>query len=423
MEQIINLGTVLKRQVPNADKVYIASALMKEYGFNILESASGTAKVKLLLGIDLPTPPSAFEYLISHESIESRVFQDEKISYHPKVYLLEVDGAWQAFVGSANFTEGGCESNIEMTLATDDPEHTSQLLKWFEKVYDQGIEVDANWLEDYKKHWNSTKDADNQKRKSLKSFKRKFSKASTIDMLAKYNFNGQFFQYDHHNAFSGNKPRERKNPDVIEERMNVKRRLLDLHDLIWPIIQKTNWNLNHHYDSNHIVSSHAHSEGTADELHALWLSFNRPKREFQKLAANSTPLLQMRLQVLVRYTNVAVHLTVGKNGGGYFERMTIREKLRRRDDDFLPEFSSLLANLPEPYYLDINGENRNVHSFDSESDLRDFILKDDQENHYFIIGRMYQPDASEISKTTIARTVIDEFERLMPIYKLLTVPV
>ncbi len=417
---VINLGDVLKHQVAKADKFYVATALMSSHGFEVLRKASGSCEVKLVVGIDLSTPVDVFEELLQMD-YDFRVFREENKVYHPKVYMLQIDDKWQAFIGSGNFTKGGLASNLEMTVGIADDEIIGQLLEWFDKVYEKGIVIDESWLKEYRDLMDQTITLNNERRKLLNDFKAKEQILS--DPLTKYDFRNQFFKYEHHNAFSGDKPRERKDPEVIEERMGVKRRLLDLHDLIWPTIRKTNWNLNHHYDSSHIVSSHAHSEGTADELRALWLSYNRPKKEFQKLDSASTPLLQMRLQVLVRYTNVAIHLTIGKNGGGYYERMTIREKLRRRDDDFLSRFSALLTNLPESYYIDIAGVNRNVHSFEDESELRDFLLTDDQINHYFIIGRQYQPDSQEVGNESIVQTVIAEFERLMPIYNLLTVPV
>lgn len=421
LSHILKLGDFLRAQIEKADKFYIATALMKEYGLNLLKRAPENCEIRLLLGIDLPTPVSIFEYLLAQDKIKFKVFQEAKRTYHPKVYLIQINNEWQAYVGSANFTQGGFESNVEMTIPVTEKEDIDELLLWFDSVYKKGNNINDAWLVKYQNYFSKANEQKNKGRKLLDQFKNEIE--AEKDPLSKFDFNGQFFQYEHHNAFSGRKPRERYDEEIINERLGVKRRLLDLHDLVWPNIKSKKWNIDHHYDSSHIVSSHTHSEGTSDELSALWLSYNRPKKEFKKLDHDSTPLNQMRLQVLVRYLNVAIHLTVGKDGGGYYERMNIREKLRQHDEYFLPEFLRLLIQLPESYYIRIAGVKKNVHSFKDETELRAFLLTDNLGNHYFIIGRKYIPDAREISKVSIAATVMSDFDRLIPIYKLLTVPV
>ncbi|MEP1778869.1 phospholipase D-like domain-containing protein [Reichenbachiella sp.] len=421
-KHIINLGDVLRHQLTKASKFYAATALMKEYGQEMLDKTSESCEVRLLLGIDLPTPLNVLEHLNNKPSIELRVFDDDGKTFHPKVYLLQIDDEWHAYVGSANFTKGGFESNVEMTLAAVDSELTEQLLTWFQNEFENGHVIDEKWLNKYKNYLTEVNELDKRKRQLLKDFKKSRQKTSENDPLVKYDFTGQFFQYEHHNAFSGNKPRERNDSGVIDERLEVKRRLLDLHDLVWPEIKAKSWNLNYHYDSNHIVSSHFHSQGTGDELHALWLSYNRPKKEFQKLDPNSTPLFQMRMQVLVRHLNVAIHLTVGKDGGGYFERKNIYDKLRRHDSSFLESFHGLLTNLPSSFYINVANDQRGVHSV-KKDELPDYLLKDDTDRYYFLFGKAYAPDDHNISEQNIVATVMQDFSKLMPIYELLKVPV
>lgn len=417
---VISLGDILKHQLAKASKFYVATAMMNDYGLYFLQKAPKTCKTKLVVGIDLPTPVNVFEDLMKDTSLSLRVFQDEKKTFHPKVYLLQIDNQWQAFVGSANFTRGGFESNVEMTVASVDEEHISHLLDWFETVFNRGRKIDENWLSRYKEYLLASKELEDKQLSLLKHFK---NSLINTEPLTNYDFAGQFFQHEHHNAFSGSKPRERNNPIVIQERMEVKKRLLDLHDALWPRLKTKKWNLDPHYDSSHIVSSHAHSQGTSDQLHALWLSYNRPGKEFKKLDPESTPLLQMRIQVLVRHLNVAIHLTVGKNGGGYFERMNILERLKRRDQSFLQNLQRELKGLPGTFYIEVAEDERNVHSFEDDNSLRDYLLKDDIERFYFIIGTAYSPDDPRLSEVAIVNTVLNDFENLIPIYKLFTVPV
>lgn len=416
---IITLGDVLKYQAPKAKRLFIATALMNDYGLDFLKKVPSSCAVKLLIGVDLPTPYEVIKAL-SESHYDTRIFRDPAKSFHPKVYLLEIEGKWQAYVGSANFTQGGFESNVEMTIGSGDDEHTKQLLEWFDLIYKRGKPIDDQWLKDYRIYTNELSELEAKRKQLLQDFKKR---PETNDPLTKYDFTGQFFQYEHYNAFSGSKPWERTDPGVIKERLNVKRKLLDLHNVLWQTLQPKKWNVEPHYESNNIVSSHEHSIGTADRLHSLWLSYNRPKKEFRKLDPNATPLTQMRLQVLVHHMDCAIHLTVGKDGGGYFERKNINEKLRRRDTSFLENFQLLLTDLPDSFYINVAGEKRSVRDFSTNEELRDYVLKDDLDNHYFLIGTAYEPNDPKLRSATIVSTIVSDFERLIPLYKFFTVPV
>jgi HKD family nuclease len=108
------VAQTLTRVLPKATKFYGAVALMNDYGLSLIKQLSSGCKTKLVLGIDLPTPHKVFQELSDMPTVKFTVHQTNK-AFHPKVYLLEVEKKWHAFVGSANFTQGGFETNIEMT--------------------------------------------------------------------------------------------------------------------------------------------------------------------------------------------------------------------------------------------------------------------------------------------------------------------
>ena len=418
---IQNLGMVLEAILPQASKVYIAIAMINDYGLKLLHKVQNSAEIKLITGIDLPTPPDALKQLVEANQIDLRVYSKPGSTFHPKVYLLEIEKEWSAYVGSANFTKGGMQNNQEMTIGVGDAEMITELKAWFEALFQESQSIDQAWVNDYEAKWNEINSLNQQKRALLNQFKSEQQAISSNDPLKKYDFTNQFFKYEHHHAFCGDKPWNRNDEGVIKERMQVKKRFYKLHDLLWPEIRRKKWNVEPHYEFDHIVSSHEHSIGTSDALHALWLSYNKPKKEIKFFDQSSTPLLQMRLQVLIRHTNVAFHLTVGKDGGGILERKEIANRLRSDSETFLEQFNELLKGLPQDYYINVGDDERNVHHFNNDS-LYDYLKRDDIENHYFLIGTKFSPDYEGLDKNRIVTTTIQEFTRLFPLYQFLSIP-
>ena len=55
----------------------------------------------------------------------------------------------------------------------------------------------------------------------------------------------QFFEQIHYVAFDGNKPNLDDN-NTRSERENVRTKLLELDNYLWPFIQSKNWDLHRH---------------------------------------------------------------------------------------------------------------------------------------------------------------------------------
>ena len=418
-----NIAQVLTKLLPQASKFYGAIALVKDYGVSLIKQLPADCEIKVLLGVDLPTPHKVFLDLAAIKNVTLKVYEETNINYHPKVYLIEVEKKWHAFVGSANFTQGGFESNIEMTAHFDDGKQIDFLLEWFNKLFTTSTVVDEVWLAAYDAYCKEREELDTKRRVLLKGFKGRRIKANPI---SGYNFQGQFFQFVHHDAFSGSKPWDRSKI-IVKERIKAADRLYELHKTVFPLIKKKNWNIEPHYVEEHIISSTEHGEYTRDELDAIWLSYNRPEKEVKKLISlfgeTQTPLYQMRLQVLLRVDNVAVHLTVGKDGGGWRERDQIAKMLHDESDVRVLTFHKLLKDLSNSFYIEIAKVPVQANSFKEKDDLRKHLAKDNIATYYFIIGTKYRPDDKRISSASIANTVMSDFEQLIPIYKFLTVPV
>ena len=130
-----NLGQELKSLLNKADEIWVAVALISEYGLNFIQKNSPKGiKQNYLLGIDLPTDPKALIKLSNQQTLSdvNVGMYTEMQFYHPKVYIVRTRKLFTAFVGSANCTKRGLSSNIEMSVLITNQEECKRLLDWYE---------------------------------------------------------------------------------------------------------------------------------------------------------------------------------------------------------------------------------------------------------------------------------------------------
>ncbi|WP_420636400.1 phospholipase D-like domain-containing protein [Candidatus Palauibacter sp.] len=106
----------------------------------LLESAAGrNVKIRAIVGISgNATHPDALDELF--EIGHLRIVRDEGRLFHPKVYVFhygERRVAGRAWIGSANFTDGGFWRNEEVMLELGGEKEFEELASWFEDRWNQ----------------------------------------------------------------------------------------------------------------------------------------------------------------------------------------------------------------------------------------------------------------------------------------------
>lgn len=419
--KIIKLQSQLLSEIKTAEEVCIASAIVSDAALDfLLSECADECKLRLLIGIDLPTPDSVLErlFLLKSKNLEVKIFTKQGF-FHPKLYL--VNGKSRiGFIGSGNFTEGGLGRNIELFHKITEEEVLDEYQAWFEQYFALGSELTTEWLKEYSDFYKERSEFEAADKRRVGDFKRRLSGDNGGLYLSSIDFTNQFFKLHHHQAFEGNKPNQRT-VEADKERYDVKMRLMELHDLVYPLIQAKGWNLHPHSMEQHIVSSYQHGEHTAESLGALWLHYGRSQADLDKFkdlfGENQSSLYHMRLQVLVHDNRVSIWLRVGKNNGSIVDRNNF--KTRMKDVPYRDKFFQLLTALPQEFFIEINGEWRGIKSFKNSNELYEFVKVDDIKRHYFIIGTEYLPNAKEVSEKEIARTIIRDFEKMLPLYELI----
>lgn len=158
MAIITKLGTQLETQLKTAKSAYIASALCSDFALKLLSHAPKKCAVKIVTGVNLPTPATVLHELRTLYHDNARIFK--QTFYHPKVYIFQKrDDSYIAYISSGNFTQGGLYDNIELTYEVTDPKECKTLLDWFtDDIFKNSSVITDAFLEDYKafqKKWNT----------------------------------------------------------------------------------------------------------------------------------------------------------------------------------------------------------------------------------------------------------------------------
>ena len=102
---------------------------------------------------DALTGLPAIRDAITNEQISLKTFSEAK--FHAKAYLMDAKEPSPvdfAIIGSSNFTKPGLCENIELNLFTTDQAHIAGLREWYNELWAEGEEVNAELLKVIERH-------------------------------------------------------------------------------------------------------------------------------------------------------------------------------------------------------------------------------------------------------------------------------
>ena len=150
-------------QLRSATHFSIGMALITLGGLETIASSvevclkrGGTGRV--LIGIDLPTPPEAIETLVEWQAghpdqLDVRIFESgiSRI-FHPKLAIFHAAKSRSAIVGSANLTDGGFHKNYEASTLVTDAAAVQTLTDYFDEHFKGGHAraISEKWLSRYR---------------------------------------------------------------------------------------------------------------------------------------------------------------------------------------------------------------------------------------------------------------------------------
>ncbi|MBK8244326.1 MAG: hypothetical protein IPK88_12935 [Saprospiraceae bacterium] len=190
MTKITNkLSDNLKSAFKTADEIWIAVALLNLHGFDfIFKTIKKDCKINFIGGVDLPTDPAALTNLLLLKTKQKHTvgaYIMTKEVFHPKVYIVSTDNHLKSFIGSANCTNGGLDSNIEMTVEIDNQETSKQLLDWFFKIQHKSQILTTDFIADYLPKYKNRLKRRKEEQAEIKDFKETEQKKLEANLKAK----------------------------------------------------------------------------------------------------------------------------------------------------------------------------------------------------------------------------------------------
>jgi len=188
---ITKLSDKIKSEFKKADEIWVAVALLNNSGLNlVLNSLKESCKKNFLIGIDLPTDPKALKKLYDLQltsGFNVRI-HTEKEYFHPKLYLSKNKFDFTGFIGSANCTNGGLNSNIELSLMTKESQTCEDLKKWFENSFELGKPITSRFLSKYQADYDERLRRKREDEKIAKKEKRELEKEVEATFIERKEF-------------------------------------------------------------------------------------------------------------------------------------------------------------------------------------------------------------------------------------------
>lgn len=104
------------------------------------------------------TEPSAL-YLLKdqlYDQADIRVFESNKVAFHPKTYIFVSNEGGEVYVGSSNLSHSALVSGVEWNyrlLSKQEPDDFDQFISNFDRLFSQARVVDDKWLKEYSLSW------------------------------------------------------------------------------------------------------------------------------------------------------------------------------------------------------------------------------------------------------------------------------
>lgn len=415
LTMIQQIQSQLEKNLPLAKNVYIATALIKNYGYTLIKRLiPDQCKVHYIIGINLPSDWVVFKQLYDapKTEIEALIYTGPQ-TYHPKMYLIEkADGTWTAFVGSGNTTNGGLLGNIEMSIQINDKAQCLQLYSWFNGLKKYASNINAEFLNSYKNTEKSIKKRQSSTRADTAAL-RKILLGNQLIVPIKINAS-QFFGAAQFAAYSQVNWTDYSQA-ADQRRFTVREKFKALHQAIHPQFSDYKlFELHAHSHKPSIISHYQYRRGfNKPELQSMWLHYGYAKNEYKKDKFGNHP----RIQLILHHDDIGIWLVVGKDNGSGFERERLKKRLKN-GSFFNDLFFTTIKILGGDYWIDISRKNKSISKIETAGQLTELLLNDQPQN-YFIIGRTFDPSDSELSSSQIAETVLMEFERLYALYLLI----
>ena len=389
----------------------IATAAISEAGFDFIRSRIPTkTKIEIVTGLDVPTSPEVLRRIWRNYQGRITLNIYTRNFFHANVYIFDLPFRKSvAFVGSGHFTLEGIKDSEELFYKITDAKEIETLKSWFIGYYEFAEPLSEALIDEYELLYPTLKQRDYASRQEKKQVLALTTAGISWDHIR---LKHQFFKKEDYLALSSNRARI-TTPELHAERVSVQNKLLQLHEQIKEHVHKLK--LHEAADSSAVVSSHDPAKHTDHQLRSMWLTYGRSAAELIKYGTDTALADVMRLQIILRQTEIGICLVAGTPNTGKTDREYFKHKMN--DAEYRKDFFTLLTALGAGYFIEVACERKPIESFANEDALWEFTKADQWMYYAFTIGINYAPEGVAISTENIATTIIKEFDKLVLIYR------
>lgn len=400
-----------EKLLQEAEHCYIASASISEAGFDFIRSRiPPKCKMDMVTGLDVPTSPQVLRRIWRNYQGRITLNIYTRNVFHSNVYIFDLPFRKAvAFIGSGDFTLEGIKDREELFYKITDAKQIEELKSWFTGYFEFAEPLNEALMLEYELLYPSFKQREIASRQEKEEFVLLTTAGFNWEAIK---FKNQFFKKEHYLTFANDRA-NLTTQEVVAQREEVRNKLVLLHDSIKEHVHKLK--LFENSDINCLVSSIDATHYSNQKVRSLSISYGRGEAELKKInqEIKLEDVVQFQLSIKPQSIEVSLFCGIGK---GREDRAYLKDKMF--EEEYRNQFFKLLTGLGSGYWIEVVGDKRKVESFLKPELLAEFIKADDWRYYAFSVATKYSPGDPAISSDNISKTMMQEFDKLVLLYRL-----
>ncbi|MFX3637060.1 MAG: phospholipase D family protein [Candidatus Pristimantibacillus sp.] len=411
----------------NLKNLKIATAYISNYGIDLLKEVILMNKLKKV-DVEVFLSPE-FSYNKPSEMLNvlrtiANTYLVISIPFHAKVVLAEsIDLKNKVMFGSSNFTEGGIERNIEFDLIRnlETTQENEKFKLFFDFCRNNSQLVNQEIINSYlgnEAEFEELNKLNKKIKKKLVMFKNKDDSFDDED----YDLKDYFFQFEDYEAFFY-RNEQRKDKGMMQQRTNVREKMLEIHEAIYNDIQALN--LHCHRRKGNITSLIIPSDYNKKRVGWLGVRYGKSPKELDTLNSGAEKDEELGFQkhaclqfsITKRGFEINLFHAVPKDA---FDRNHVHGKFENKE--FLSRINDEIRKLKGNNLVWYIYEDDIPITFeiDNEDDDKfiEFYKNHDLSGRESFLSYSLEPDDPRIKNLfSIAILVKDKIKLMLPLYK------
>ena len=415
-EELLSCDKVSKIKIATAylsmEGIKVISELKEKYNLNI-----NNIEVYISPEFSMDQPHILLKRLVEL----CKVYMVFNNKFHAKVYFIKGQGKNKLIFGSSNLTGGGLSKNIEFDFINEiDKEEESKLNMFFDYCRNSSKEVGSEIILFYEKQNQMLKNLIENKKKLEKEIY-KFQNNDDAFDKDEYDLSNRYFNFDDYETlFLRNQSLE--DIEINKRRKIIQNKILAVDKYIYKKVKKLG--VYHHWRESNITSLIRPCVYNNGKVGWVGARYGKHEDEIKVLNNGATKDEELGfqkhacLQYCITQYGVEINLFHAVKRDAV-DRGYLHEKINSLAPNIIDEIDNLKGEY-YVWYIDNDKYSFNIDERDSKEFI-EFYKKYDIEGRNSYLAYFISPDDEILeSKETLGDFILQEFEKLIPLYNLLS---